>query len=161
MRTVNVLWQLQSRRAHSLKLTCLPSSSLIYSGNVIHFLVVVVVKILNVFFLPRKFQFFVGFVSASLPINIIERKHFWNRVVAYPICRSVGLSDICWSVQRVYCGKTADWIQMLFGVVSGIGQGMGLLDGGSDRQRGRGSFGVEFVPLNPRFQRYVVCMAIL
>jgi len=50
---------------------------------------------------------------------------------------------------------------MPFGVVSGLGQGMGLLDGGGDLQRGRGSFGVEFVPLNPRLQRYIVCMEIL
>ena len=28
-------------------------------------------------------------ISASLSINIIEHKHSWNRVVAYPICRSV------------------------------------------------------------------------
>jgi len=29
----------------------------------------------------------------------------------------------------VYCGKTADWIHMPFGVVSGVGRGMGVLDG--------------------------------
>jgi len=28
----------------------------------------------------------------------------------------------------VYCGKTAEQIQMLIGVVSGVGQGMGVLD---------------------------------
>jgi len=27
-----------------------------------------------------------------------------------------------------YCGNTADWIQMPFGVVSGVGLGMGVLD---------------------------------
>jgi len=26
----------------------------------------------------------------------------------------------------VYCGKTADWIRMPFGVVSGVGRGMGV-----------------------------------
>jgi len=31
---------------------------------------------------------------------------------------------------------------MLFEVVSGVGQGMGVLDGGGDSRRGRGSFGV-------------------
>jgi len=31
---------------------------------------------------------------------------------------------------------------MPFGVVSGVGRGMGMLDGGGDRQRGKGSFGV-------------------
>jgi len=29
--------------------------------------------------------------------------------------------------------KTADWIWMLFGVVSGVGQRMGVLDRGGDR----------------------------
>ena len=29
---------------------------------------------------------------------------------------------------------------MLFGVVSGVSRGMGVLDGGGDRRRGRGSF---------------------
>ena len=37
---------------------------------------------------------------------------------------SVCLS-VCLSVQKVYCGKTADWIRMPFGVVLG----MGALDG--------------------------------
>ena len=32
-------------------------------------------------------------------------------------------------VWKVYCGKTADWIIIPFGVVSGIGRGMGVLDG--------------------------------
>ena len=32
------------------------------------------------------------------------------------------------SVRKVYFGKTADWIRILFGVVSGVGRGMGLLD---------------------------------
>ena len=32
---------------------------------------------------------------------------------------------------------------MLFGVVSGVGQGMGVLDMGGDRRRGRRSFGVK------------------
>jgi len=31
---------------------------------------------------------------------------------------------------------------MPFGVVSGVGQGMGVLDGGGDRRRRRGSLGV-------------------
>jgi len=49
---------------------------------------------------------------------------------------SVGLS-----VVKVYCGKMADWIQMLFGVASGVGRGTGVLDGGGDCRKGRGSFG--------------------
>jgi len=48
------------------------------------------------------------------------------------------------SVRKVYCGKTAEWIGMPFGVVSWVGRGIGVLDGGGDRQRGRGSFAGEF-----------------
>ena len=44
----------------------------------------------------------------------------------------------------MYCGKKADWIRMPFGVVSGVGRGMGVLDGDGDRPRGMGSFGSEF-----------------
>jgi len=33
---------------------------------------------------------------------------------------------------------------MPFGVVSGVGQGMGVLDRGGDRRRGSGSLGVNF-----------------
>ena len=44
----------------------------------------------------------------------------------------------------MFCGIMADWIRMPFGMVSGIGRGMGVLDGGSDRRRGRSSFGGEF-----------------
>ena len=38
--------------------------------------------------------------------------------------------------------KTADWIRMPFVVVSGVGRGIGALDGGDDRRRGRDSLGV-------------------
>jgi len=41
----------------------------------------------------------------------------------------------------VSSGKTADWIRMPFGVVSGVGLGMGELDFNGDRRRGRGSLG--------------------
>jgi len=41
----------------------------------------------------------------------------------------------------VYCGKTADWIQMPLGMVSGVGRGTGVLDSGGNCQRVRGSFG--------------------
>jgi len=54
------------------------------------------------------------------------------------VCVSDGLS-----VQKVYCSKMTDWVRMPFGMVSEVGQGMGVLDG--DHQRGRGSFGGEFV----------------
>jgi len=46
-------------------------------------------------------------------------------------CRLAHLC-VCLSVRKVYCGKTADWIQMLFGVVSRVGLGTGVLDGSGD-----------------------------
>ena len=50
---------------------------------------------------------------------------------------------MCVSVRKVYCGKTADWIRIPFGVVSGVGRGMGVLDGSvRDRRRGRAVLGV-------------------
>ena len=69
----------------------------------------------------------------------IERKHSWYRFVARP---SAGHRSV--SVQKAHCGKTGEWIQMPLGVVSGVSQGKGVLDGGSYCQRGRGSFGGEF-----------------
>jgi len=57
--------------------------------------------------------------------------------MCWSVCRSVG-----WSVRRVYCGKTADWIWMPFRVMSGVSRGMGVLDRDGDRQRVRCSFGV-------------------
>jgi len=42
----------------------------------------------------------------------------------------------------VSSGDTGDWIGMPFGVVSGVGLGMGVLDFGGDRRRGRGILGV-------------------
>ena len=54
-----------------------------------------------------------------------------SRLSHQSVCLRVGLS-----VLNVYCGKTDDWIQMPFGVVSGVGRGMGVLDGGGDRRKG-------------------------
>jgi len=45
-------------------------------------------------------------------------------VCCLSVCWSVGLS-VC----KVYCGKTAEWIWMLFEMVSGVSQGMVVLDG--------------------------------
>jgi len=62
------------------------------------------------------------------------------------VCPSVRLSvwlSVCLSVGRsgiVYSGKTADWIRMPFRVMSGVGRGMGVLDGDGDRRRERDSF---------------------
>jgi len=39
------------------------------------------------------------------------------------ICRLDHLS-VCLCVQKVYCGKTADWIRMPFRVVRGVVRGM-------------------------------------
>jgi len=50
---------------------------------------------------------------------------------------SVGLS-----VRKVYCSKTADWIRIPFGMVSGVGRGMGVLDGGGDCRGERAVLGV-------------------
>jgi len=51
----------------------------------------------------------------------------------------------------VSSGKTADCIWMPFGVVSGVGLGMGVLDFDGDRRRGRGSFGVNPIVTNGNF----------
>jgi len=56
-------------------------------------------------------------------------------------CRVDHLS-VCVCVRKVYCGKTADWIRMPFEVVSGVGHGMGVLDGGGNRRRERAVLGV-------------------
>jgi len=55
------------------------------------------------------------------------------------VCHLSHLS-VCLSVQWANCGKTADWIWMPFGVMSGVSQWMSVLDGGGDCQRERGSF---------------------
>ena len=44
------------------------------------------------------------------------------------MCMPVGQS-VCRPVRKVYCGKTADWIRMPFGMVSGVGREMSVLDG--------------------------------
>ena len=56
--------------------------------------------------------------------------------VAYLICLSVCVSG------KMYCGKTTDWFWMLFGVVSGVSRGRGVLDESGDCRKGRDSFGV-------------------
>ena len=49
--------------------------------------------------------------------------------------------SVCQLVRKVYCGKMADWIRMPFGVVSGVGRRMGVLDGSGYRRRGRAVLG--------------------
>jgi len=48
---------------------------------------------------------------------------------------------VCLSVGKVYCGKMADLIRMLFGVVSGVSRGMVVLDGAGCHRRGRAVLG--------------------
>jgi len=59
--------------------------------------------------------------------------------VGRSLCLSVGLS-----VHKVYCGKTAEWIWMPFGMVSGVGQRMGVLDGCGYRRRKGAVLAVNF-----------------
>jgi len=66
-------------------------------------------------------------VSASLH----RAKRYWYGTFVIAICLSAHVSS----------GDMADWIGMPFGVVSGVGLGMGVLDFRGDRQRGRGSLG--------------------
>jgi len=47
--------------------------------------------------------------------------------VGRSVCLSVCMS-VCLSVCKVYCGKTAEWTRMPFGMVSGVGRGMCVLD---------------------------------
>jgi len=69
-------------------------------------------------------------ISASLAIKAEQSAYLIVHVVS-PICLSA----------HVNCGKTADWIRMPFGVVSGVGLGMGVLDFGGDRRRGGAVWG--------------------
>ena len=67
----------------------------------------------------------------------------------FGVCQSSPLS-VCQSVNLSLCPESvfwqmADWIQMPFRVVSGIGRGMGVILVGSGYcRRGRGSFWGEF-----------------
>jgi len=65
--------------------------------------------------------------------SLISASLFISRASGVLMLRNICLDHLCVCLSTVYCGKTADWIRMLFGVVSGVGQGMGVLDGGGDR----------------------------
>jgi len=75
--------------------------------------------------------------------------HTINRAykrVSEQVCRLPHLSagvTVCVSVWWVNCGKTADWTWMLFGVVSGVGRWMGVLDG-MEIARGKDQFWVNW-----------------
>jgi len=80
---------------------------------------------------PCRFRLNSYLFSASLSINkasgtLVVRACLLDHL---SVCRSV-----CLSVRKVYRGKTADWIRIPFGVVSGVGLGIGVLDFGGDRQ---------------------------
>jgi len=83
-------------------------------------------------------SYFHTLLAASLTINR-KRLNYLTDLSSSPtvgLCvgRSVGLS-----VRKVYCdGNTAKWIEM----VSGVGRGMGVLDGVVMVEGERGSFGV-------------------
>jgi len=68
----------------------------------------------------------------------------------------VMLLSICRFVRNLYCGKTAEWIRMSFRMMSGVGRGIGVLYGGDDHRRGRGSFGVNFARLTVSNGAFVV-----
>ena len=66
-----------------------------------------------------------------------------NGTFAWTICQSVrDHLSVGLSVCKVYCGKMAKWIRMPFGMVSCVGRGMGVLDGGGDRRREGAVLGV-------------------
>ena len=64
-------------------------------------------------------------ISASISVSIA------SRALMLRTCRPDHLS-VSRSVLKVYCGKTADWIWMPFGMVSGVSRGMSVFDGGGD-----------------------------
>jgi len=64
-------------------------------------------------------------VSALLSIGIASIRSIFTDLSPRP---SIGLS-VCLSVQKVYCGKTAELIRMPFGMVSGVGRRIGVFNG--------------------------------
>ena len=69
---------------------------------------------------------FVLLFSASLAIRIAQQSAI---VIDHVVPRLSVRTSVLWQK-----------IRMPFGVVSGVGLGMGVLDFGGDRRRGRGSF---------------------
>ena len=76
-------------------------------------------------------NFKVQLLAASLSIKRKRLMESSCRLSRLSVCRSV-----CRSVRKVYCGKTVDCIRMPFGMVSGVGRGMVVLDGGGDAGKG-------------------------
>ena len=76
-----------------------------------------------------------------------QQKNLWDDTIisvslhsAKRLCYGIFACPICLSAD-VSSGDMGDWIRMPFGVVSGVGLGMGVLDFGGDRRRGGGSLG--------------------
>jgi len=66
----------------------------------------------------------------------------------------IDLSSVPCLCAHQYCGKTADWTRMPFGMVSWVRLDMGVLDLGGDSRTGRGSLGVNlrrFIVTNGEF----------
>jgi len=80
----------------------------------------------------QHFYVAVFIVLLARSASLHRAKRSWYGTFACAICLS----------SHVNCGETADLIGMPFGVVSGVGLGMGVLDFDGDRRRGRGSLGV-------------------
>ena len=77
--------------------------------------------------------------SASLSINIASVSAYLTDMSPSPsvgrsVCRSVCLKSVLW--QNGWLHPDA------MGIMSGVGRGMGVLDGGGDRRRGKGRFGM-------------------
>ena len=86
-------------------------------------------------------------ISNLLACHSHRVEHLCDRTFVLPICPSAHVSS----------GNTADCIRMPFGVVSGVGLGMGVLDFGGDRRRGRGRLGVNTMQ-NWRIDRLSTCV---
>jgi len=52
--------------------------------------------------------------------------------------RNIRLDHLSVGLSAVHCGERADWIRMPFGVLSGVGRGMGV------SSKGKGQFWGEF-----------------
>ena len=68
-------------------------------------------------------------------IKLFNKEDVDNEVQTFLSWDGTFVSPICPSAY-VNCGKMADWIRMLFGVVSEVGLGMGVLDFGDRRREG-------------------------
>jgi len=75
-------------------------------------------------------------VVSALLCTSVGAERSWYVRVAYTSYRRLQTPrpSLCVCVWKVHCGKTADWIWMPFGVVSGGELDVGVLDFGGDRR---------------------------